>query len=113
MSQNTVTHTLPALILAIIAVASPASAGETTWPQTVDEWLGRYELAIGRYTLNDFTSAQARRGARCKADPSSVVACPKKGSFFYDSAAFDSEVCSEARISMKHHRDAPTTRYRT
>ena len=80
-----------AVLLAIIALASPVSAGETKWSQTVDEWLGHYELAIGRYTLTDFTSAQAKRGARCTAGANAVVGCPKKGSFFYDSAAFDSD----------------------
>ncbi len=77
-----------ALLLAILAVASPASAGETTWSQTVAEWLDHYDLAVGRYTRADFTSALAKRGARCTRKGDTMVACPKKGSFYYDSASF-------------------------
>ena len=51
----------PAVLLAIIALASPASAGEAAWSQTVDEWLGHYELAVGRYTRENFMSEQAER----------------------------------------------------
>ena len=80
-----------AVLLAIIALASPASAGETTWSQVVAEWLDHYDLAVGRYTRADFTSAQAKRGARCKSKGDTMVTCLKKGSFYYDSASFGSE----------------------
>lgn len=80
-----------AVLLAIIALASPASAGETAWSQVVAEWLDHYDLAVGRYTRADFTSALAKRGARCTSQGNAMVTCPKKGSFYYDSASFDPE----------------------
>jgi hypothetical protein len=80
-----------AVLVAIIALASPASAGESTWSQVVAEWLDHYDLAVGRYTRADFTSAQAKRGARCRDQGDTMVTCPKKGSFYYDSASFESE----------------------
>ncbi|MGB5415753.1 MAG: hypothetical protein WBN01_14010 [Polyangiales bacterium] len=80
-----------AVLIAIFALASPASAGETTWSETVVEWLDHYDLAVGRYTRADFSSAQAKRGARCRSRGDTMVTCPKKGSFFYDSASFGSE----------------------
>ena len=50
-----------AVLLAIIALASAAAAGETSWSQTVAEWLDHYYLVVGRYTRTDFTSHQGKR----------------------------------------------------
>ena len=80
-----------AVLVAIIALTTPASADGKNWSQAVAEWLDYYDLAVGRYTRADFTAAQAKRGARCKSQGDTMVACPKKGSFFYDSASFGSE----------------------
>ena len=77
-----------AVLVAVIALASPASAGETTWSQVVAEWLDHYDLALGRYTRDDFTAAQAKRGARCKSHGDTMVTCPKKDALFHDSASF-------------------------
>lgn len=83
----------PALLaaLALSALASQASAGETTWSKVVAQWLDRYDLAIGKYTRGDFTSAQVKEGASCKAQGDSMVACRKKGSLSYNSASFGAE----------------------
>ncbi|MBT8468691.1 MAG: hypothetical protein KJN97_08075 [Deltaproteobacteria bacterium] len=80
-----------AVLVAIIALATPASAGEKNWSQVVAEWLDYYDLAVGIYTRDDFTSAAVKRGASCKAKGDSMVACSKKGSASYESASFGPE----------------------
>ncbi|MGB5368707.1 MAG: hypothetical protein WBN14_20770 [Polyangiales bacterium] len=80
-----------ALLVAIIALASPASAGEVTWSQVVSERLDLYDLAIGRYTRADFTAAFVKRGASCKARDESMLVCTKKGELLHDLAAFGPE----------------------
>lgn len=80
-----------AVLLGIIALASPASAGGTDWSQVVAEWLDHYDLAVGRYTRADFTAAMAKRGARCRSQSDTMVTCRKKDSISYESASFDSD----------------------
>ncbi len=77
-------------MVAIIALASPASAGEVSWSQVAAEWLDHYDLAIGRYTRADFNSAQAKRGAKCEILGKAMIRCRKKDSISYQSASFDS-----------------------
>ena len=84
-------RTKAAVIVAVIALASPASAGEATWSKTAAGWLDHYDPAVGKYTRPDFTSAQAKRGASCEPRGDSMVMCRKEGSFFYDSASFGSD----------------------
>lgn len=76
------------VLIAVIALSSTASAEETSWPRVADEWIDYYDLAVGRFTRADFTSASETRGARCKPQGDSMVACAKKDSFFYESAFF-------------------------
>ncbi len=80
-----------AVLLAIIALASAAAAGETSWSQTVAEWLDHYDLVVGRYTRTDFTSHQGKRGASCEIRGKSMLRCSKKGSSSFESASFDSD----------------------
>ena len=80
-----------AVLVVVMALASPAGASEPSWSQVVAEWLDHYDLAVGRYTRTDFTSAQAKRGARCKSQGDTMVSCRKKDSISYESASFDPE----------------------
>ena len=80
MSQITVSQprrarVRAAVLVAIIALASPAIAGEASWSQVVAGWLDHYDLAVGKYTRADFTSALEKRGASCRAQGDSMVIC--------------------------------------
>ena len=77
--------------LVLPALASQASATETRWSKVVTQWLDRWDPAIGRYTRADFTSAQVKDGASCKAEGDAMVACRKKGSLSYNSASFGAD----------------------
>ena len=79
------------VLVAVLALASPASAGGTKWSEVAAQWLERYDVAIGKYTRADFSSAQVKEGGSCKAQGDSMVACRKKGSLSYTSASFGAD----------------------
>ena len=79
------------VLVAIVALTSPASAGKTKWAQVAAEWLDHYDLAIGRYTRADYTTWLAKRGASCKPQGDSMLTCSKKGSIAHNSASFEPE----------------------
>ena len=78
-------------LLLALALAASATADEKPWSQVAGEWLDHYDLAIGRTTRDDYTSALVKRGAICKPQGASMVACAKKGEITSERASFGSD----------------------